>query len=261
MSYKSSGTLMTDKREVAIDETWDTQTEWEAYQSKDDIVINSGILKLEQITIPDSEDLHARYDARELSAADGDPVSTWPDETANGHDLTAGTAPTYVESGINGNPVIRFDGVDDFLDVAWGTIYQPNHVFIVGRMQSIPSNAVVFFDSETSNHRHAIFVSGDPNPWAMHAGGTIKDGSADTSAHIFNGLFDGASSELRVDGASTITGDAGADGFNGLTVGAEVAKNSYANVDIGEILVYPMDKSAKETDIEQYLSDGWGVTL
>lgn len=53
MAYTTSGTLTTDEREVAISETWETQTDWEAYQSKSGIAINSGSLELSQLQVID----------------------------------------------------------------------------------------------------------------------------------------------------------------------------------------------------------------
>lgn len=50
--------------------------------------------------------------------SDGDPVTTWPDSGPAGNDATQGTAsekPTYQTGEINGLPVVRFDGVNDWL--------------------------------------------------------------------------------------------------------------------------------------------------
>lgn len=47
----------------------------------------------------------------------GAPVSTWPDQSGNGHDLLASgekNVPTYVGGAINGKPVLRFEGGDGF---------------------------------------------------------------------------------------------------------------------------------------------------
>lgn len=59
MAFPSSGSLLTDRRETAISETWETQTDWEAYQSISSIEITNGTLQLAEVTIPDG-DIH-RY--------------------------------------------------------------------------------------------------------------------------------------------------------------------------------------------------------
>lgn len=54
-----------------------------------------------------------------VGLADSDPVSTWADASGNGRDATAvdATRPIYKTGIINGKPVVRFDGTDDFMDL------------------------------------------------------------------------------------------------------------------------------------------------
>lgn len=56
---------------------------------------------------------------------DGDSVTTWTDSSGNTNNATQSTAankPTYKTNIINGNPVVRFDGVDDNL-ITTSTLY------------------------------------------------------------------------------------------------------------------------------------------
>lgn len=51
----------------------------------------------------------------------GGAVSTWKDQSGMGNDAlqpTADLAPILVDNAVNGKPAVRFDGVDDYLDVA-----------------------------------------------------------------------------------------------------------------------------------------------
>ena len=75
----------------------------------------------------------ARYDASQLSLSDGDTVSVWPDEQGdNDLDIQTGS-PTYVESGINGNPAIAFNG--DGLEGTGLSVTQPNTTYVVFEYQ------------------------------------------------------------------------------------------------------------------------------
>ena len=79
--------------------------------------------------------LTAWFDSSELSLADGALVTTWPDLSNNGHDmspnLTYGTAPTYKTNERNGLGVVRFNGTSNVLTAtAFGT-YQ--HFFAVSK--------------------------------------------------------------------------------------------------------------------------------
>jgi hypothetical protein len=58
-------------------------------------------------------------DARFIDQADNTAVSAWPDRSANNHTIqqtTSGSRPTFKLAQMNGNPVVQFDGSDDFLN-------------------------------------------------------------------------------------------------------------------------------------------------
>jgi hypothetical protein len=199
--------------------------------------------------IPDRGDLHARYDARQLSLSDGDPVTTWPDETGNGNDLTAGTAPVYKTNVIDGQPAVRFDSTNnEFLTASFSTLSQPNHIFVLCDHDSDEGNVV---DSTDSNNRHALGTNnGD---WLLFAGDTVSDGPRAAGFEIVGGLFDGGNSVIRVDGIQEGSGNAGGDGMNGMTVGAQQGPILFIDVDIVEILVYSTDKSSIVSEVETHL--------
>ena len=54
--YAQSGNLVTESREIATSETWASQSDWEAYQERNNVEIANGSLQLaEAPDIPDSE--------------------------------------------------------------------------------------------------------------------------------------------------------------------------------------------------------------
>ena len=62
------------------------------------------------------------YDARWLSLTDGTGVQTWTD-LAGSNDATQATStnrPTFKTNILNGNPIVRFDGTDDFVSFTTG---------------------------------------------------------------------------------------------------------------------------------------------
>jgi hypothetical protein len=56
MSYYSNGTLTTGKRSIGVSDTWETQEDWEAYQSINQIEISNGTVLLGSFTFPENED-------------------------------------------------------------------------------------------------------------------------------------------------------------------------------------------------------------
>jgi hypothetical protein len=212
--------------------------------------------------IPDSGLLH-RYDATELSLNDGDSVSTWTDQQAD-DDLTAGAAPTYKTGVINGNAVVRFDGVDDYLDVAFADESQPFHVFLALQWTFVDGGNRYVFDGETNRAYFSARDNNSADEWRIStaSGATVAGGSLDTNFHIHGLLFNGGSSSVRNDGSEVATGDAGGNALDGITAGATRSQTSHAEADVGEILVYGEEKSGTGLDdVESYLADKWGVAL
>ena len=65
----------------------------------------------------------------------------WPDASGNGNSasqLTAGYQPNYFIGVVNGKPVVRFDGTDDFFVDSHS--YTARNVFVVYRMSSVSQN-------------------------------------------------------------------------------------------------------------------------
>jgi len=172
-------------------------------------------------TVPAAGDLRARYDATTLSLSDGDSVSTWADETGNANDLTAGIAPTFKTGVINGEPVVRFDGVDDVLDTAFFAISQPYQIFIVFQFQSFDTSSIetIYDSADSTTSPSGTLQVPASSTWRIFANTILDGGSPDTNPHISNALFDGTSSNHRLDGASIASGDTGSGDLNGFSVG------------------------------------------
>lgn len=112
MAFSSSGSLTTDKREIAVSGTWDTQTEWDAYQSKNNVVINNGILQLADVSIPTNGLIH-RYKFNDTT--DGT-VAVDSEGTRDGT-INGAAYSTDVKEGSN---ALSFDGTDDYVDLGTG---------------------------------------------------------------------------------------------------------------------------------------------
>jgi lysophospholipase L1-like esterase len=65
------------------------------------------------------DDLEVWFSAGSLALSNGAAVSSWSDDSGNGHDAaqaTAGNRPTFVADAFRGLPAVRFDGTDDYLE-------------------------------------------------------------------------------------------------------------------------------------------------
>uniref|UniRef100_A0A6M3J5X7 Lectin/glucanase superfamily protein n=1 Tax=viral metagenome TaxID=1070528 RepID=A0A6M3J5X7_9ZZZZ len=148
-------------------------------------------------------------------------VAAWADQTGLGNNVVQGVAanqPLYsAAGGPSGTPYVSGDGINDSLNAAFA-LAQPEHVFAV----CLPAAAFVAYD---------YFLDGD-NPgamaWGYHPTGakilqrggasTIEIASVLTAWQWVDGVFDGANSKIRVNGAGTVTGNPGTSSGNGLTL-------------------------------------------
>ncbi len=72
--------------------------------------------------------------------SDGDPITTWVDQSGEGNDATATgtTRPSYQTNELNGLPVARFDGVSDVMQIGSPlTLAHPYTIFYVGKYNSV----------------------------------------------------------------------------------------------------------------------------
>lgn len=196
--------------------------------------------------------------------ADGDPVATWPDSSGLGRDATQATAakkPTYraSRSTFSGQPVVEFDSADDFVQTASFTaMAQPNTVFAVAKVGATGAQRFMIDGFDFSN-RHALFQESSTN-WQYYAGSLVNDGTSNTNVHLFQALFNGASSVLRVDGGAGTSGNAGSNNLTGLTLGAQPSGTSNWGGDIAEVIVYNMSLSATEINgVALYLGAKYGL--
>lgn len=212
-----------------------------------------------------SADVGAYVDAGVTLATNGQAVQQWNDQSPEGNNVdqaTVGFRPLYVTGIVNGKPIIRFDGVDDYIEKTYGAaLTQPNTVIIVVKL--ISATGFVFGGvagcADRNDFGPGILGGGD---LAVYAGTGFTDGteSVPTAFLLFSVVFDGASSELFKGGTSIATGDAGAQSAGGLRLGTACSVASFEEMDVAEILVYNASLSpTNRAQVEAYLQSKYGI--
>lgn len=251
MPYPSEGTLTTDVREVEISETWDSQSEWSAYQSASNVVVNNGVVMLEESSVPSPSDLLAHYDATDSSSIT---TSQWDDLSGNGNHLT-GTISSIASGRINSLDAAYFDASVNVSTAFGSSDAQPTNIFIVHEPKW-SANSQTVFDGATGNNQRYFNSGGNE---AFFAGNmTVASSTAvqTTNPQITELLFDGASSELRKNDSTITTGDPGSNALDGVTLGSGGGDSFYTEVYIGEVLVYSTPPTRSE--VYSYLGR-WGI--
>jgi len=197
------------------------------------------------------------FDPRKLSLADGDSVPSRTNQETTGDDLSATSSPTYRTNGINGNPIVEYDGTNDFHQGTFAaTISAPLEIFHVFQARSIvQSNR--YYDGESTTMQWLVTGSG----WQLFDGPNTLTASSneDTNPHIGVARF-ATNGEIQLE--STLEGS-GSDLSNfslgGLTIGAEKNSTNHAPIDSGQFLIYDASASGfSRADVVSYLSAEWG---
>ena len=174
---------------------------------------------------------------------------------ANGNDNT--TRPTY---DINTGRVTFTAANNTFLQSAAfaSALTQPNTIFIVYKITGDISDLEYVFDGVTARNYFYIHL----NSFKIADGVvSLPDGATNANNNIHTGLFNGASSEYWINGASAASGDAGVGALNGITLGARSDFANYTDAEIMECIVYNADISDVDRDkITGYLAKKWDIT-
>lgn len=196
-----------------------------------------------------------------IGLLDGNPVVQWNDLSGNGNHLVQGNPinqPTYRTGIINGLPVVRGDGVNDWLGNPFVST-QPAHYFIVARYNVYGLNDAVC-DGWGAN-RGRLRASA-VNQIQLASGFNITTGVIPvvTNFRIYSVAINGATSEIRYDGVQEAVGNTGPNNPNGLILFADGNAANHANLDIAEVVGYSVIRNAAEIDLlENYLRNKYAL--
>ena len=199
-------------------------------------------------------------DASSITSSSG-LVSQLSDKSANAHHLTAsGTArPTTGTKTINGLNVLDFNGGANYLVSANITQAQPVTIFVVGQKNSTTltnTNDQIIGNNASSP---TIYERGT-GAWAFYAGTEQGTTAADTRAHLWDAVFNSASSSLNIDSIQSSTGNRGSTGWssNSINVGNSLGMNTGWPGQVAEIIIYPSALSGTDRAlVETYFVTKW----
>lgn len=170
--------------------------------------------------------------------SDGATIATWQHSTGNDATSAAGSRPVYHTAVKNGLPAAQFSGTEFFTVQTFGTIAQPDAVWIVYRFTALTSTKVLY-DGTNSAGRQSAFWSGSSGFIAGFAGSTVATSNAGdtTTWHVLYIKFNGASSQWSIDNSAPATFNPGANSLIGLILGANQPGTPTMVGYIGEVLV------------------------
>jgi hypothetical protein len=216
-----------------------------------------------------------------MPLTDNDPVDSWIDVFGNEFTATGTSRPIFKEAVVNGLPVVRFDGVNDFLQDNVGPSYldfQGNTGLTIYAVMKVTSGGldkgIITKDGENPERGWALFESSGKLGSIISTGAssrvrrnatTVTTGNFIIAKSVFDGgttqslYVDGVLDDSSIDGA--IPSSIGGSGPNTALIGDfSFATSNYFNGDIAEIIVFDRVLSGSEqTNVETYLTTKYGL--
>lgn len=187
--------------------------------------------------------------------ADGDPVSAWEDLSAEGNDAgqaTSGNRPTYQTAEVNGLPVVRFDGSNDYMDCLTLT-GSPAAVTMIAVVKPTGSGYRTIVGAHTDGGLQWRIDSSTNyqtlNKQFTAAVGT-STGAVGSAFHVVSASFAaGASYAFELDGVASGSGSHAQTLTSGRTfrIGSRNAAE-FLSGDLAELIVYDSVLSGPDLD-------------
>jgi hypothetical protein len=224
-----------------------------------------------------------RADAGVTADAAGN-VSAWADQSGQGHDASQGALglqPLLVNNALNGNPVVRFSGLGQFLSIAGQPLTSQQFTIIAvvndtrasgdGSFREVYSNwgggngiTSVFLGTTGSSPVRARFtdeMGGATDP--LHTQTGFGDISNPATHFIFTGVS-GASDATIFQNTNLIADKGSPLSFRDLTtayhIGSQGGAGEFWQGDMAEILVYNRELSSAELQQDwSYLSQKYAT--
>ena len=211
----------------------------------------------EILAIPDSaiaQFLPSNYDTGQ---------DAWPDEIGGVGDLTEGTGITAVLTDEqNGEDLLDFD--DDRVEASnvAESINQPYTAIFGAEVTDNNDSSTVIDSVSTDDDRTLFQLRYNDNDYRVQSDSAVSIGSEPTSDFaIFSVHFEGPDTEVRVNGISEGTADAGTSGIESFRIGQDAAEGNPAMMRMGELMVYEGLSDDDRDSEEQRLADKYGVAL
>ncbi len=206
--------------------------------------------------------LAAWYSADSVNVGIGTRITAMRDLSGNGRNAVQLTdssrQPLLIPNALNGKPVVRFDGINDFLSTGNFPVPldQANTFFVVWRA-SAPNNAggaqTVFTGSVGGFTNQFRWLT--TNFLETSAGTALNYSRTLPSKTIISTvLFNQGASNVRENSVSRISGPSGANQLNGINIGTAAAITNFLRGEVAEMLVYNANLTVQQrNEVELYL--------
>ena len=204
--------------------------------------------------------------------ANADPIATWPDSSGNSRDATQATSgmrPTYRTNVVNGKPIVRFDGSDDYFALPnFLTGFTAGEIFCVLKIDADPpatggATGIGIWGSGIQSHL----------PWTDGIiydsfGSTARKTTVDptpalTSWRLYNVTSKSGEWTSRLDGVQLYTTATNTVGWSSAPIlGYSQAALYYLDGDLAELLLFSRElTSGERANVQSYVASKYGLSF
>ena len=192
---------------------------------------------------------------------DGDAVATWSDRSGNGNNATQATASkrfTYQTGEINGLPIVRGDGIDDFFDVTTPLNLTDYTVFAVVKRAAGSQSVLAGAEGAGQSYMGIFTTFGATlqNENGSFAGNIASDPAV---AALLRFSASSGNASFGLDGSDTAFASAVTGSFRFGRIGSRASGQYFAG-DLGEVVIYNTALGLVNRQlVESYLRTKWGT--
>jgi hypothetical protein len=203
--------------------------------------------------------------SRITGLSDSDPVAQWDDLSGlsnHAAQATGSKRPTYKVNIVNGRPVVRFDGVDDWLPC--GTqISDTSNTYIAAVLVNYAGAASARMVAATQ--RNHIYASLSTGPWGtFFAGAEVSSGVTIAAPTIATLAMRGSGDfDFITNGAVVTKTNAGAFAVTTTGVGSFGGTQHFYDADLAEVVICAGSpvSSAHVRQLNRYLGAKYGISV
>jgi len=203
------------------------------------------------------------YEADLVEKDLSDAVSILYDKSGKNFHLVQATQvnkPLLIENYQNGQPALRFDGVNDFMRVAFGqTFAQPTTIYVIWNRSSSGISQNIVIDGLDTNNRHSLYNSNNVN--GIFTTAAISYSKTPPFSLILNkAVFNGSMSQFYENNTLRVSGNVGTQPLTGLSLGSRFSNVDFLNGHILALLGFNRLLSfSEDLNVMNYLNQKYGV--
>jgi len=207
---------------------------------------------------------YCEFDDLSIMRTTAEDVTAWADQSGNARHVLQANATLQMaysaSGGPNNVPYIEGDGVQEYLKGTWVQA-QPVTTFIVALPSIAGGKVAETLIDGSANDRNRHYFGGGGGAGAINAGAGLGYGVvAQTIWQYWTTISNGVSSSININGGTPVTGNAGANAPDGLTIGARGGISVPIDCRVAEIIqLIGVGSATAIGNIEHYIRTRYGL--